>query len=309
MPRTAIDATVAAAGKNLFKHSTVGFTGLKRVLALAQSLRDDARVVMVRDALIAYEDMVAEDAFPGTWGIAFDQLVAARSKHIPMPTELVAKLLSDLEARLGRLAQPKAPDAAPDGFAVEAAALRLGRHYRAMGDEEGMRRVVRAYGDAFRAAAEKASPLLATAWLERVLDTYRSFGLRKEAEAAEVRLREFGPEAMKEMKPISTSAEVPADEAERFLDAMTTGTLEEVLVRIAVQFIPDKTAVTEEVHRIAKTSPLSAIISQTLMDREGRPIRQDRLGRGRSRRPGDPADVAAYAVRDPVAPRRAGPHG
>ena len=53
---------------------------------------------------------------------------------------------------------------------------------------------------------------------------------------------------------------------------MTAETLEEVLVRIAVQFIPDKTLVTREVHRFAKTSPLSAIISQTLMDREGRPI-------------------------------------
>jgi hypothetical protein len=272
VPRAAIDATVSAAGRKLFKHSTVGFTSLKRALGLAQSLRDDARMVMVRDALIAYEDAVAEDGFPGTWGIAFDELVAAKSKHIPMPTELAAKLLSDLEARLGRLAHPKAPSAPPDGFTVEAAALRLGRHYRATGDEEGMRRVVRTYGDAFRAAAEKASPLLAMAWLERVLDTYRSFGLREEAEATEVRLRELGPEAMKEMKPVSTSAEIPADEAERFLDAMTTGTLEEVLVRIAVQFIPDKTAVTEEVHRIAKTSPLSAVISQTLMDREGRPI-------------------------------------
>ena len=43
LPRTVIDATVAAAAKRLFKHSTVGFTGLKRALALALSLRDDGR--------------------------------------------------------------------------------------------------------------------------------------------------------------------------------------------------------------------------------------------------------------------------
>lgn len=272
LPRTVIDATVAAAAKRLFRHSTVGFTGLKRALALALSLRDDGRVVMVRDALIAYEDAVAEDPLPGTWGVAFDELVATKSKHIPMPPELVAKLVPDLEARLRRLAHPKEPGALPDGFAVEAAALRLARHYRATGDEAAMRRVVRSYEEAFRVAAEKASPLLAMAWPERVLDTYRSFGLREEAEATEVRLRELGPDAVKEMKSISASTEIPADEAERFLDAMTAGTLEEALVRIAVQFIPDKTSVTEEVHRLAKTSALSAIISHTLMDREGRPI-------------------------------------
>src|SRR5437870_12314625 len=73
--------------------------------------------------------------------------------------------------------------------------------------------------------------MLAMAWLERVVDTYRSFGLDKEAEAIEVRLRELGPEALKEMKPVSISTEIPAEEAERFLDAMTSGALEEVLVR------------------------------------------------------------------------------
>jgi len=272
LPRAVIDATVAAAAKRLFVHSTLGFTGLRRALALALSLRDNERVVVVRDALIAYEDAVSEDAFAGTWGIAFDELVVTKSKQIPMPAELVTKLVSDLEARLSRLAFPKEPGALPDGFAVEAAALRLARHYRTTGDREGMLRVVRSHAEAFRAAAEKASPMLAIAWLERVLDTCRSFGLRDEAQAIEVRLRELGPGAVKEMKLVSTSTEIPAEQIERFLDAMTTGTLEEVLFRIAVDFISDKAAITHEVHRHAKTSPLSAIISQTLIDREGRPI-------------------------------------
>ncbi len=195
--------------------------------------------MIARDALIEYENVVADEESPGTWGIAFDELVAAKSKHIPMAPELVARLVSDLEARLGRLMHPKAPGVIRDPFAVEAPALRLARHYRAVADEEGMRRVVRIYGEAFRAAAEKAAPLLAMAWLERVLDTYRSFGLHEEAEATEVRLRELGPGAVKEMRPISTKTEIQADEVEQFLEAITTGTLEEVLVCIAIQFIPD----------------------------------------------------------------------
>ncbi|HMH49192.1 MAG TPA: DUF4209 domain-containing protein [Candidatus Acidoferrum sp.] len=271
-PRAVIDATVAAAGNKLFEHSTVGFTSLRRALSVALSLRDDVRVVAVRDALVAYEDAVSEDALPGTWGIAFDELLATKSKAVPMSPELVLKVVSDLEARLGRLAYPKELGALPDGFAVEAAALRLARHYRAAGDQAGVRRVVLDYGEAFRTAAAKASPMLAMAWLERVLDTYRTFGLTKEAEATEVRLRELGPEAMMEMKPVSTAIEIPAEEVERFLDALTTGSLQEVLVRIAVQFIPDKAAVTREVHWLAKSSPLSAIFSQKLIDHEGRPI-------------------------------------
>jgi hypothetical protein len=76
---------------------------------------------------------------------------------------------------------------------------------------------------------------------------------------------------MKEMKPISTSTEVPAEVVEQFLDAVTTGALEEALVRIAVQFTPDKEALTEEVHQLAKSAPLSTLFTQTLMDAAGRP--------------------------------------
>lgn len=271
-PRVVVDATLEAAAKKLFTHPIEGFTCLRRALTLALSVRDDARVVSVRDALVAYEGDVAEDSLAGTWGVAFDELVEKNSKHVPMPPELVAKLAADLEARVGRLAHPKEPGALPDGFAVEAAALRLARHYRTVDDHSNMRRVVLIYGEAFKTAAEQASPMLAMAWLERVLDTYRNFGLREEAEAIEIRLRELGPGAVKEMKPVSTFTQIPAEEVERFLDAVTTGTLEKVLVRIAVNFVPDKAALTEEVHRIAKVAPLSALITQKLTDREGRTV-------------------------------------
>ncbi len=272
LPRLAIDATLKAAAKKLFKHSMAGFTALRRALVLARRLREERGAIAVRDAIIAYEDDVAEDPLSGTWGVAFNEFVEKKPKHLPTPQDVVAKLVADLEARLGRLAHPKDAGALPDGFAVEAAALRLARHYRRTGDESNMRRVVRLYGEAFVTAAERVAPMLALAWLERVAGTYRAFGLRGEADAIEVRLRELGPAAMKEMKPVSTSVEIPADVIKRLLDGTTAGSLEEVLVRIAMQFIPDKASLTEEVVRIAKEAPLSGLFTQTTMDREGRPL-------------------------------------
>jgi hypothetical protein len=272
LARIAVDATLSATSQKLFKHSTRGFTRLKRALQLALGLRDDGRVISVRDAIIAYEDEVAEDSHPGTWGIAFDELVEQKPKSMHTPPDLVTKLVADLEARLERIAHPAESARLPDGFAVGAAALRLARHYRRIGDQSNMRRVLLVYGDTFKTAAEHAFPMLAMAWLERVHDTYRSFGLRDETEAIEVRLRELGPGAVKAMKPVSTSAQIPAEEVERFLGGMTTGTLEEVLFRIAIQFIPDREAVTDEVHRLKKTAPLTALFTQKIIDREGRPI-------------------------------------
>jgi hypothetical protein len=267
-----IDATLAAAKASLFRDVHTGRTRLVRALELGLDLRDGERVIAVRDVIVGYERRVAEDAHPGTWGFAFDELVENRPKHVPMPPELIRELVANLEARLARLSAPDATEALRDPFAVEYAALRLARHYRRAGDEANMRRVVAISGASFAAAAERAAPMLAMAWLERVLDTYRSFGMKAEAEAVEVRLRERGPDAVKEMKPITTSTKVPAEEVERFLEAMTAGTLDEVLLRVAAHFVPRKSALAEEVQRLAKHAPLSALFTQKIMDWEGRTV-------------------------------------
>jgi hypothetical protein len=193
-------------------------------------------------------------------------------KHLPVPPALVAEIVAELEALLERLTRPRDAGSLPDGFHVEPAALRLARYYRRIGDNTNMRRAVLTYGDAFATAAKRAAPILAMSWLERVLDTYRSFGLRDAAEAVEIRIRELGPEALKDMKPISASVKVPEQVVEQFLDQVTRGSLEEVLVTLAVQFVPDKGTLTKEVHELAKAAPLSMLFTQTLMDSEGRPV-------------------------------------
>jgi hypothetical protein len=271
VPRIAIDATLTCASGDLFEHRQTGFVRLRHALKLAVSLRDLDRVAAVRDAIVAHEDRVAEDRYPGTWGVAFDELVEDKPRHLDLPDVLRDKIIADLEARLARLAQPADSGGVPDGFAVEAAALRLGRHYRRIGRSDDARRVLLEYGRAFGAAGDRAAPSLAMAWLERVLDAYRSFGLVDEADAIAVRLRELGPRAVKEMKPTSTSTEVPTEEVERFLEAMTAGTLEEVLPRIVQQFLTTKAKLTEQVAERAKLAPLWSIATQTPVDRDGRP--------------------------------------
>ncbi len=268
--RTVVDATLLAAAEGLFTDCHRGFPRLTRALDLALSIRDEQRVERVRDAIVAYDEATAADA--GNRCFAFDVLVEERSKNVPLPPALLEKLVADLEARLVRAAQPTEGAALPDPWAVAAVALRLARHYRRGGDEANMRRVLAAYGNAFGAAAERASAALAMAWLEGVLKTYRSFGLTEEAEALEVQLRELGPKAMKEMQAIAATTEIPAAEFERFVEAMAAGTLDEALARIAGQFVPDKAVLAKQVRELAKAAPLGALFSQTILDWEGRPI-------------------------------------
>jgi hypothetical protein len=73
------------------------------------------------------------------------------------------------------------------------------------------------------------------------------------------------------MQTVSVSTGIPAGEFERFVEEMNTGTLGEVLERIAEQFVPDKTALARQVRELAQAAPLGALFSHTKVDWEGRP--------------------------------------
>jgi len=238
LPRIAIDATVECAEQKLFEHCVEGFRQLDRALRLALSLRDAERIARVANTLIAYEDQTAEDRLAGTWGFAFDTLVQNRPKGLVLPVEVTEKIVADLEGRLARLTQPVEPGTLAEPFKVERAAARLASYYRKVGRTADVRRVLGIYGDAFGQASQNASANLAAGWLERVADVYRDFDLHAEADALAVVIQELGPRRVSEMKPVSSSVEIPMDEVERYIAPITTGTIEQVLVKIAAHFFP-----------------------------------------------------------------------
>ena len=55
---------------------------------------------------------------------------------------------------------------------------------------------------------KSAEPLLGYAWLKKVYDLYIEFGMKKEADALNIQLRELGEKTVDEMKPISTQIEI-----------------------------------------------------------------------------------------------------
>lgn len=128
----------------------------------------------------------------------------------------------------------------PDYFALEAAAVRLARHYRRAALTTELRRVLVRYGAAATRVAEGPAASVGISIIERVLAQYRAFGVSEDAERLTIRLRELGPRAVAEMKAVTTSTEIPAEEVEQFHEAVTAGTLSDALHHIAVQFLPRK---------------------------------------------------------------------
>jgi hypothetical protein len=268
LPRIMIDATIQLAARHLCHHEVFVIKKLGRALSLALSLRDDAKICAVRDAIVAFEDGFAKDKFAGTWGFGFDLILD--NPKIPRTPNLEAKIVADLEARLPRLAAM--PDNEFDPHCVEGATLRLATYYRRVKRFADLQRVLVEYANAYLRKSGSSMAFMAAAWLQQVYETLLRFNLKDEADQVAVQLREYARKGAAEMKPISVSIPVDREELAQFLDGMTAGNLETAMVRLIVHFIPNKKATQKQVLDLAKNAPLQSMVSQTLVDHEGRPV-------------------------------------
>ncbi len=181
----AIDSIIEITQRNCYKPEVNVIKKLRRALSLAITLNDSTRIEKLTGAIIAYEDSVTEDSKLGLWGFSYDLLF--ENDKVKLTADQVQKMIRDLEGHLLRASQPAKPEEI-DPWAVEAAALRLAKHYRKIRHGEDTKRVMVAVGNAFMQASSKASALQTSAWLQRVYTTFREFGLVDEAEEISIKL-------------------------------------------------------------------------------------------------------------------------
>jgi len=98
IPRLMIDATVDLVVRKLMPHQVDGIRCLRRAMFAGIRLNDTSCVERVRDAVIAFEDLIAADHLPGIWGFSFDILLA-ENKKVALRTDQSEKLIADLELR------------------------------------------------------------------------------------------------------------------------------------------------------------------------------------------------------------------
>ncbi len=267
----AIDATIEASLKRLYKYDVFTIKKLKRALGLALSLNDEERVVRVRDAMIEFEDQVAEDDLPGTWGFSFDNLV--NNSSVPISDEQLDDIIHSLEARLETFAKRVSPGTT-EITAAESAAIRLEKHYQFKGMIDDARRVVREYAAIVVNSIESLEPLVAHHWLRHLHDFLASRGLNEDAEALTDLLQSAGERTVENLTEFSHEINIPQEELDAYYESFKGDSLEESLTRIAANFVPDPDHVTQQVKDLANKAPLQALISHTVLDHEGRPVSQ-----------------------------------
>ncbi len=263
-----IDNIIEAVASGSHKYEMEAIKKLEHALQLAVSLNDAARVERVRDAILAYEDKVAQDDKPGLWCFTFDFLWG--KKNVPLTDAQKTKIIKDLEGRLDRVSDTSGNNSL-EPWAAEAAAVRLAKHYRSEGRSEEVKRVLLKYGAAFEKIAEPAAAMLAQAWLEKVYQVYRDFGLKEDAERLLRRIRELGPKALGDLKPISVEMKITNEEMAGYVKEMTEGDLETVLGKVARRYLPRRDQIETQIKDLAATAPLSFLFQAQLIDHKGRP--------------------------------------
>ena len=253
----AIDSYLETLERGLYKESVSGIKQARRALDLAVQINDGARVEQVRDAMFVLYDRVAEPGEGGTWPFLFDSLYGNRKVVLAVGQE--RRIITSLEEILARCSD-RSGKKGFDPWGAQAAAERLARHYERIGKREEALRVIRTYGQAFESIAQEASPLQALSWLNPVVQQYRNRGMAEDATRAQLAYRAKGENVATDMKSVEFSVKLSRKELDEYLDAMTAGSVEDTLTRIAGYFVPQADDARKFLEEVKKKHPLISFI-------------------------------------------------
>lgn len=271
MARISIDSYLEIIANELYKHEVRAITKLKRSLDIALSINDRKKIELARDAIIRFEDKIAQDNLPGLWGFSYDLLI--ENKRVPLDDDQKSKIINDLVKRFNRLCGV-GEGSSLSVLSAERAAMRLIKYYRRINQPEEVKRILKIYGQAYVRASESVSSLVGLMWIKKIYDLYIANGMKEDANELNTLLRKLGQKTHGEMKLVSTTVEIPTNKLDDYISSLTGGPLLEALRKIAIHFLPDLEKVEGQVQDLAKKSPFQAFIPECIIDHEGRIVAQ-----------------------------------
>jgi hypothetical protein len=265
--RIAIDyvkALIDVIDNDLCEHPTEAITKITRAFNVASALNNRELAERCVESAINLEDRIAEDDKAGLWGFCFELFVLSKYRNLTESQE--QKLVDDLKSRLTRVSKGRSP------WVCESAAIPLATYYRSKGMNDEVTRVIEILGNCFEDACDGLAPMQVSSWLQHVYNIYISYNMLENADRVSKKISEVGPGVVESMQEFSHSMAIPKEKLDAYLASMTEGGLHKTLSRIAMQFIPKKEQVEQQVLYLAKNHPFIYSNTKTLQDHKGRPV-------------------------------------
>lgn len=226
---------------------------------LAVQIRDDGRIAAGKAQLLALhgQGVAASDCRLEP----FDVLTGERK--LKLDPAIRDQLVADLETLLSRFSDTTG--AYFDPHVAKDVAERLVKHYGKAGLKAEARRVHLAIAKAFEHFAGLASAMLASGLLQTCMEAYRLAGDRTEAERIRRLMAEKVRESHAEMKEHRAEYTVTFEEQEAFLAQIIAENPGKTFMNLAVQLMLRRQSLEKQVEEQAKSSPLMAAISQSII--------------------------------------------
>jgi lysyl-tRNA synthetase class 1 len=268
--RIAIASYLEAAEKKYYSMEMFGIQWLRRALSLSLSINDAERTKRIIEFMFEFYDRVEQLPLPGTWLFLFDSLYGTKG----VTAEQEARIIANLESKLAKVSDTKPNDAGVyetlDPWTAESVAERLAQHYRSKNDKPNVERVIRTYGKAFEQMARGANPMLATAWLQPVIERYEQAGLKQEAENLQILAGEKGKNISSDLKTVSVESDVKAEDVEKLVEQLIgSGNLRTSLGHIAHYFLPKVDDTRKLLERLRSDAPFLSIVPLHIIEKDG----------------------------------------
>ncbi len=241
-------------------------TKVKRAIQVAISLNETVLIEKAKKTIIELEIDNTANTKPRKLGLSYDTLID--NKKICLTAEEEKKIIEFLELRFEEYCIE--PNLNP--WNAEVAAVRLADYHRKKGNEKRVKDIILQLGKAYEANEKTGNAMQVSSWLQHLHKIYTSYGLNHDADALLIRLRELGPKLTEELKPISSSFEIPKEKLDSFINFITEGEPKIIFHKIIQNFIPKKDEIKDRMFEFAKIAPLTYLIPTSIQDNKGRII-------------------------------------
>jgi hypothetical protein len=245
---------------------------VKRALNLSLQINDQQKI---EKTIIKLERKIAVDSKPGLWGFAFKWLLLEFRDKVVLSPQEKEDLISDLEKRLERIKK--------DPWSAEHAVSLLAEYYASEGDESNLMRVLEILEKSFKENERMNSDALlkvhAFEQIHEIYQKYRDKSFQGAIKATNRISQEIGQLDLdwdKSLKEISVSTKIKNEEIDKFLKAIfgeeNEYKLENILLRIVINFLPKQKNVEDQLKEISKNYPLQFLCTTQIVSEDGIPI-------------------------------------
>lgn len=265
-----IDSTIKFIELRLYRYELSGISSLGRALSIALAINDKVRISAVIQAILDYEDLIAESIATGTWGFSYDLILS--NKKVGAEEKTKERILLALEKRFAEACLDPVLDSRKLEIAKHAMA-RLLSFYRRLDRRDEIRRIATTYGRAVIAFAGQAPGIGASSYLRDLYFMYASSGFKDEAEALFPYFEKMSGPAQEEMGHFSFEVEMPGDDVVNpILEELAQMALEDNLAQLANFFVPTVSDIYAEIEVGKTQAPLDSAVSGAVWDSKGRPV-------------------------------------